>query len=249
MWITSLSDRLLIGILKDFSSTGIYSIGYKLGQSMSIFSESIFKVYKPIMFSMFAEDREDAVKKLERFLPSFFFAIYWVAFLIALFSREAIVILTDKNFHEAYKIVPVVVFAYLFQSLYKPFMTVISYYKKTWIFFAGSIIQASSNLILNLIFIPIFDRIAAAWTTFLSYFIMLIWFFIWSQKIEKIKVDWLKILKIIAVSVIPFSFYYLFIHFYTLSFILTIITKIILILISFSLSYFFKLVDLPVKKK
>jgi O-antigen/teichoic acid export membrane protein len=245
VWITGLSDRLLIGILKNFSSTGIYSIGYKLGQSLTVFSESIFKVYKPIMLSMFVDNKENAIEKIKRFIPSYFFIMYWLSYCIAFFSREAIIILTEKNFHTAYKIVPIVVFAYLFQSIYKPFYNIISFYKKTWIFLIGSLIQASSNFILNLILIPIFDRIAAAWTTLFSYILLFAWLFIWSQKIEKIKIDWLKILNILLISLIPLVIYFLISSYLKINFFINIGLKLILVFLALLISYWMKLIELP----
>ncbi len=184
-WITGHSDRILIGIFKGFSSTGLYSIGYRLGQAITIFSESIFRVYNPIMFSMFINDKENSIKKLERFFSAFFFVIFWLTFCIAFFAKEIVYILTSKSFHDAYIVTPFVVFAYFLGAVYKPFYNIISYHKKTWIISVGSFIQAGLNLGLNILLIPILDRMAAAYTTLISYIVFFIWIFLSSRTISQ----------------------------------------------------------------
>ncbi|MBN2544942.1 MAG: polysaccharide biosynthesis C-terminal domain-containing protein [Spirochaetes bacterium] len=245
VWISGLSDRLLIGIFKNFSSTGIYSVGYKLGQAHMIFSDSVFKVYKPIMFSMFVNNHDEAVSRLERFIPSFFFVMYWIAFSIAFFSKEIITILASEKFYEAYKIVPIVAAAYLFQSLYKPFYNLISFYKRTWIFLVGSIIQAGSNFILNLILIPIYDRIAAAWTTLICFIIYFLWLFFWSRRFVKLRINWKILIYTVFVSIVMLSVYYLLILKIPYNLILSIVIKTLLILSALFVCYLFKLVELP----
>jgi|GEM_PF-1122688 len=216
-WITGLSDKIILGIYKTFSSTGIYSIGYKLGETLRMFSESTFKVYKPIMFSMFTDDREEAVKRLERFIPSFIFIMFWLSFSIALFSKDAVMLLTDPKFYTAWIVTPIVVYAYFFGAVYKPFYHILSFYKKTLIISIGALIQALSNFVFNLIFIPMFDRIAAAYTTMFSYIVFLIWLFMWSQKYEKIKINWKKIILIFTIGILTLFSYILFIKFISLS--------------------------------
>ncbi len=249
VWISSFSDRFLIGLIKDFSSTGIYSIGYKLGQSHAILSESIFKVYKPIMFSMFVDNENEAVKKLEKFLPSFFFIMFWIAFSIGFFSKEIIQIFADRKFYEAYKIVPIIVSAYLMQSLYRPFHNIIQFYKKTWIFLIGSLIQAGSNLALNLIFIPVFDRMAAAWSALLSFFILFLWLYFWSRRFVKIKIQWKVIILTVSLSIALFFCYSLIASLISYNIFIAVAVKTVLIGAVLYLSYLFKLIELPVELK
>lgn len=245
IWITGLSDRLIIGVLKSFSSTGIYSVGYKLGQAHTMFSESIFKVYKPIMFSMFSDDEVNAVKKLETFIPSYFFVMFWLAFSIAFFAKEIIIILVSKKFFEAYHVVPIVVGAYLLQSYYKPFYNVIAFHRKTWIFLVGSIIQSSSNIILNFIFIPIFDRIAAAWTTLVSFVILFFWLYFWSQKFTKIKVNWFKISINFLFGIILFLLYNFISSLIVYNLFLAIVIKSFLIAVSVVVIVLLGVVEIP----
>lgn len=242
-WITGLSDRIILGIYKTFANTGIYSIGYKLGQTLRMFSESIFKVYRPIMLSMYAENKKETIKRLEKFIPFYFFLLLWMGFCIAMFAKEAIIILTAPKFHEAYIVTPVIVAAYFFGGMYKLFFHIVSLHKKTWIISTGALIQAASNLIFNLIFIPVFGKMAAACTTLFSYIVFFIWLFAWSQKLERIHIDYIKIIKILVIPAITFGIYFTTIYFVDLHFVVNMIYKIILTGLALLVSYYLKLVD------
>ena len=120
--------------------------------------------------------------------------------------------------------------------MYKPFYHILSYYKKTWTISIGALIQASSNIVFNIIFIPIFGRMAAAVTTLFSYIVFFIWLFLWSQKFEKIKIDWQKILKTIFIGIIIFILYIVFSRIILLTFLLNLFLKILLVLCALFIS-------------
>ena len=85
--------------------------------------------------------------------------------------------MTESSYHQAYLVTPIVAFAYFCGAVYKPFAEIISFHKKTWLISIGAIVQAVSSLVFNIIFIPVFGQMAAAWTTFASMFIYLLWLF------------------------------------------------------------------------
>lgn len=243
-WIKGLSDRIILTIIKTTADTGIYSVGYQLGLTIRMMSMSVFKVYTPIMYSMLVEKKEDGVKKIEEFIPFYFFIMFWFAFGLGFFSKEFIMLLTDSKYHSAYIVVPIVAFAYFFGAVYKPFLNIISYHKKTWIISAGAIFQAITNVIFNIIFIPRFGQLAAAWTTFSSYFIYMIWIFIWAQYFEKLRIYWNKIIITLFIGLFIILLYFFILKILLLSFWLILLLKVTLIISALLISYIFKLIDL-----
>ena len=243
-WITGLSDRIILILYKTTAETGIYSIGYQLGQTMRMISMSVFKVYTPIMYSMLIEKKEDGLKRVEAFFPNYFIIIFWIAFCIGFFSKEFILLLTESKYHTAYLVVPIVTFAYFFGAIYKPFLNIISYSNKTWIISSGAIFQAISNIIFNIIFIPIFGQLAAAWTTFGSFFIYFMWIFLWSQKIEKINIRWNKIIQTLLIGLFLIILYLFINSFFKDNFIKILLLKIGIILIALFITLKFRLIDL-----
>ena len=247
-WIKGLSSRIILTVLKTTADTGIYSIGYQLGITLRMISMAVFKVYTPIMYSMLVNKKEEGVKKVEDFIPFYFFIMFWFAFCLGFFSKEFIVLLTDSKYHTAYVVVPIVAYAYFFGAIYKPFLNIISYHKKTWIISGGAIFQAAANIIFNIIFIPRFGKMAAAWTTFSSFFIYMIWIFLWSQYFEKLKINWNKIIITLGIGFITVILYILLLKIFLLSFWLILLLKIFLVITALFLSYIFKLIDIDYLK-
>ncbi len=208
-WIANLSDKLLLIYLRSESESGIYSVGYKIASMITVFSTAVFTVYKPMMFSMFSDDKEAARKKITHFIPIYYFVIFWLAFALGFLSKETIMIfIHNAKYHPAHIVVPIVASGYLFMSMYKPFYNIITYYGKTWVISAGAIIQAAVNLVLNIILIPRFGSIAAAWTTVFSFFFSYVWLYVFSQRLFSIKLDYKKLVIITMSGVIVLCAWY-----------------------------------------
>ena len=89
------------------------------------------------------------------------------------FSKEAIFLLTDKSFHEAVDIVPIIVIAYLWNGLYIIPLNFLMLKNKTALIPLVTVPSALMNVLLNVVFVPYFGIIAAAWATFLAFLIQL----------------------------------------------------------------------------
>ena len=108
--------------------------------------------------------------------------------LVCFFSKEAIFLLTDKSFHTASDIVPIIVIAYLWNGLYIIPLNFLMLKNKTALIPLVTVPSALINVLLNVVFVPYFGIIAAAWSTFLAFLIQLC------------------IVQIIAMKVYPFPY-------------------------------------------
>jgi O-antigen/teichoic acid export membrane protein len=63
------------------------------------------------------------------------------------------------------------------------------YHKKNWIFSSGGILQGSLNLLLNLLFIPVFGYVFAAYSTVVSVLFFTLWIIYWSFKIDSLQLN------------------------------------------------------------
>lgn len=193
-WVTQLSDNFIVERFKGMASTGVYGIGYQLGQTITMFINSIFHVYQPLMFSMLEDDHDEGVKRIEFFIPMYISILMWLGFCIGFFAEEALYILTPSEYHGVFVVTQIVVVAYLFAGFYRPFVDIISFHNKTWIISFGGIIQATGNIVLNILFIPVFGYMAAALTTMVSYMFYFVWNVSWALLLEKMQVRIGKIL-------------------------------------------------------
>jgi O-antigen/teichoic acid export membrane protein len=188
-WIAGFSDRILLSMYGPLSETGIYNVGYSLGMGFMLFSQSIFMVYGPMIYAMMKQDPETARRRIERFVPYYLMLMLWFCFALSLFAREIVALLTPDQYAGAAAVVPVVLFAYFIGSQYQVAVTLLSFHKKTSIISTGAIIQALLNFGLNLIFVPIFAKMAAAWTTVIAMGFYATWMIYWSQKNFTIQIN------------------------------------------------------------
>lgn len=147
-------------------------------------------VYGPWMFAMLTKDTDASKIRIERFVPYFFMFMTWMGLAIFLYAKEIISILAPDEYADAVLVIPIVLLAYVLASQYKPFVNILSFRKLTLIISIGAIMQACVNLIANIILIPLFGQLAAAWTTLLAVVCYTIWLIAWSQRKMYLRLDY-----------------------------------------------------------
>ena len=92
---------------------------------------------------------------------------------------------TPPEYHSSIWVVPPVALSSFIMCLYQFFVNIEFYYEKNKFVMIASIMVAILNIVLNLIFIPIYGFIAAAYTTLVSYICFAIAHYIFMMKIYK----------------------------------------------------------------
>ena len=197
-WIAVSSDRLIMAYYGQLDQVGLYSIAAQIAMLMYVFNDAITKVQNPIAMSGLTSDKVEAKKNMANFLIGYFTLMSIIYILLVLFSRELLYYFTEKSFHSAYQIVIIIGVIYFCSGIYRVFTNVISYHGAMWNISIAAIIQASINIGLNFVLIPIFGMYAAAFSTVVSMLAYTIWIFYRSQQLDKIVIDYKSILKIIT---------------------------------------------------
>lgn len=165
------SDRILLEKYVPMASLGIYAIASRLSSPVGVLIENMNSAYNPYLFKAFNNNLNKGhleFRKLSNLL--LFFTLVIITFFFT-FARELVWILTQPSFHEAYFPAMVLSLCYIFRLYYGFFGSSIIFIKKTKIFPIITILCGLSNIVLNLIFIPKYGIIAAAYTTLFSYFL------------------------------------------------------------------------------
>jgi len=233
--ILSLGDRYILPYFLDFSSLGIYALGYKISSIINVFLLNSFQLgFLPIAFQML--DKPEANRFFSKTFTYFVFA-FVIAFLgISLFSKEIILLLSrNSEFNSAYTVVPFLAFAFVLRGIHYFFSLGFHFSKKTkynaYIVLSGAIL----HIILNFIFIPIFSIYGAAISFIISTTAMSIAARLIAKRVYPISYEMSKIFRmiIIALFLISISFIISDINLY-----LTILIKIVL-LISFPIILYY----------
>lgn len=177
--ILNQSDRIMINYFNGKSAAGIYGLAYQGAMLMTIFTTSINNSFAPWMYGEM--DRKD-YSKIGKSAIQIIIIVGIMCTAVALFAPEMIAILGSSAYADAVWVVPPVAMSVLFIFVYCCFANIEFFYEKKKMILVGSIFSAVTNIVLNLIFIPIFGFVAAGYTTLASYILFTI-FHYFSMKI------------------------------------------------------------------
>ena len=167
--ILSQSDRVLITKLIGADATAIYTVAYQYALLINIILNSVNQAWQPWFHdNLFVGNRSlirDNVKPL-----TILYAFITVG--CVCFAPEAISILGPAEYKSGIWAVAPIAIGVFFQALYSNYINIELHLKKTKYASYGTVIAAITNIVLNVIFIPIYGFIAAAYTTLFSYILL-----------------------------------------------------------------------------
>jgi O-antigen/teichoic acid export membrane protein len=184
-FVLNFSDRFFLQRYSTISTVGIYALGYKFGFMLS------FLVIQPFMMIWGARmyevaRRGDAGETFSRLFAYFFLVLTAAALGLSVAIKDVIAVIAAPQFHEAYRIVPVVALAYLCYGMSYYFQTGIFVQKRTMYLAIIGLASAGANLLLNFLLIPHYGAMGAAWATVLSFLLMAVLTYISSQSVYRI---------------------------------------------------------------
>lgn len=163
--IMNVSDRLMIGKIVGNSAVGIYGTLYTVSSLSLMVWQAINSSFIPYLFRNI-ENKSSKIKEISLELLSIYSL---VAILLTMLAPEIIRILAPIEYYEAIYIMPPIAAGVFFTSLAQLYSNICVYYKKTKFVMYPAALSAIINIILNLIFIPQYGYMAAAYTTLFSY--------------------------------------------------------------------------------
>jgi O-antigen/teichoic acid export membrane protein len=191
------SDRYFIKEYASLSLTGIYSLGYKFGTLVHQFVTAPFiQIWIPRRFEYFG--RADTEHIYARIFTYFCAVSVMGGLMISLVSREVIMIMATEPYWPAYKIVPIVVLAYIAFSFHYHFNIGILMTKQTKYVAYINIANGILNLVLNFIFISRYDMWGAAIATLICFVFKAVMTYHISNRMHKIHIEWRRVIILFA---------------------------------------------------
>lgn len=181
--ILAQSDKILITKQLGYDETALYSMGYNIPNIATIIWNALNNAWTPWFFEKMYEKQYEDIKKISKYYI-LVFAIFIVICLTV--TPEIIKIIAPIEYQTSMYVVPPILLGVMCQMIYSLYVNIEFYYKKNYFIPVGTALSALLNIILNIIFIPIFGYIAAAYTTFIGYFLLFIMhYFIAKRFIDK----------------------------------------------------------------
>jgi len=205
-----LIDRYMLNNMKGLEIVGIYNAGYKLGLFMLLVVMAFKFAWQPFFLSL-AREESRAKKSFAAVLTYFLLASGFLHLAVSFFVDDLVrlsfggVSVFGSDYWAGTQVVPVILLAYIIMGVYLIFLPGIYLKKKTKFvpLFTGT--GAAVNVVCNLLFIPRWGMMGAAWATLLGYLSMAGLMYVTVQRFYPIRYQFARITRIALVAAVLFG--------------------------------------------
>jgi O-antigen/teichoic acid export membrane protein len=170
IYILNLSDRFMIAYYLHLKAVGIYDFGYRIAGTIQMFL--IIPFSQALLPSTYKEFKRPGDKRYYSKLMTYMcFVIVWGGLVLAIFGTLLVKLLGNNNFNGAEVFVPIIILAYIFSSMRNVASTGMLLSGKTYYIGIITVGAGLLNIGLNIILLPRFGVIAAAYTTLIAFII------------------------------------------------------------------------------
>lgn len=164
--ILNQSDRIMITRICGLSENGIYSIAYSAASLLLIFNSAVTQALTPWIYERCSDKRVSNVKK---YVSVIYFLAAGIVLAFMMLAPEAVSILAGEKYQQSVGLIPPIAVGIYFILVQNMTAIIEFYHEKSKMLMVCSSIAAVLNIVLNLIFIPVYGYTAAAYTTLASY--------------------------------------------------------------------------------
>ena len=200
-------DRLIFPYLFDDqefakSELGIYGACIKIAAIMFMFTQAFRYAYEPFVFS---RHKSKTSRAAYADVMKYYIIFSLLIFLGMTSFPEVLKILIHEDYWAGLKIIPIVLWAYVFQGV---FFNLSIWYKlsdKTMYGALFSIIGLAITLAIQIIFVPKYSYMASAWAAFACFFVMMLISYFVGRKYMPIAYDFKSIGLYVAAALVLFG--------------------------------------------
>lgn len=169
--VLSQFDRIMINQYVGAFAVGLYSLAYSYSVILSVVWTSFNQAWVPWFYdSMKNENYEDIKKYIKPY--TILFSLFFIGMLVT--GPEALRLFGPEEYWNGMWVIPPVLLGVFFQFMYSLYVNIEFFLKKTQYIALGTILAAGINITLNILFIPRFGFISAAYTTLFGYVVLFI---------------------------------------------------------------------------
>ena len=183
--LLSSCDLLMIKNMVGSSQAGIYSMAYTISNLLYAVLIQLFNPWSPWVYRRMKKNEINSIYNNSKILISFCF--YLCVALICI-SPELIKIFLSSNYYPSINLIPPICVGIFFQIMYIFFYDIEYFYKKNKLIAFFSVVTSILNIILNYFGIKYFGYQSAAYTTLISYLILLLLHYFGMRSVDKRKI-------------------------------------------------------------
>ncbi|PRP91625.1 Polysaccharide biosynthesis protein [Enhygromyxa salina] len=156
------------------AAVGIYSAGYVFMEAVNLIAASMNNAWVP-QFTR-AHGQADQRPFVARSITYFMLAVGSMSAAMVVLSPTIVRVLFKAKYAFAAELAPILALGGLFQGLYYVFVAVLFYYKANRLVPVITIVSGAVNVALNLLWLPKYGLLGAAWATVVGYAVLVVGF-------------------------------------------------------------------------
>lgn len=201
-------DRYILNMYTDLSQVGLYALGYKFGFIFTLLAWTPFeKMWDSEKYLV--HKRPEAKRTYQNVFLYISVILVLIGLCISIFSKDLLKIMSDPAFFEAYRIVPVIILAYLFQAWTKYCDFGLLLKKKTIHVAYAEAIAVAVITIAYFMLIPEYGMYGAAWATVIGFAVRFYWTNRMSRMFYDMDLPWKKVNFTVLLAILAFLLSYL----------------------------------------
>ena len=197
----SISDRYILRFLGGLEAVGLYSLGFKMANTIYVFVvSSVNLAVTPMIYKKM--DEPEHKRFYTKLLTYYVFGVLICVMGMSFFGKEVIKVLSSStSYYNAHKVIPILSFSILFIVMRDTSMIGLQKVQKSKIIAATVFLAAAINIMLDFILIKFFKTIGAATATLCSQGIYFLLIYYLSQRAYKIPYEAGKLVKMLLTAV------------------------------------------------
>ncbi len=205
-------DVPILERLTDLDTVGVYKANYKLGIFMMLFVNMFQYAWQPFFLQNAKE--ENAKQMFSKVMTYFSIVGFTLLILLSLFVDDIVKVnfggfsIIGSQYWNGLDIVPIILLGYLFNGFYVVFSAGIYIEEKSMYAPIVAGVGAITNIVSNILLIPHFNIVGAAFATLISYAVMAFGYYLVTQKYYRIDYEYGRLFKLILVGTLIAVLYY-----------------------------------------
>jgi O-antigen/teichoic acid export membrane protein len=200
-WVFLVSDRLLLGRLSSLEQAGLYSVAASLVGVTSVAVAALGQAWTPHAVRLFEDEPHRAPSLFGRMLTYVLAGFGFLCIGISTLAPELLDILTGAGFEAAAVAVPPLALGMVAYASTHVTAAGITLRLRTQYLAIHAWLAAAVNLALNLVLIPGFGMLGAAWATMVAYSVLTVAYLVTSQRLWPVRYESRRSITIVAVIV------------------------------------------------
>lgn len=199
--ITQLLSRVFIGSFNSLSTVGIFGLATQFSTIAEVVQGGVSSAYQPWLYNRLENKDESWKAKINDTVTLLLWALGFMFVGLSLFSQEAVLIMAEKSYSEAWKIVPLMVLIYVIKTPYYFYVAVLFYNKKASRFvFVISVVSNLVNVILSWFFVSLWGMYGSVLADAIGMVIIVGAVYIMSKRYEDINLHFLVFIRYLIVT-------------------------------------------------